>query len=458
MISLDTSVYLLPQLKRSLSQTGQDEILYYGYPDRLTINQLAKHLSAQIDILLPSMSASLSSAPPLHIDPAIRPALRTQSTVDIQNQIALWTLPAATSVHIEFEHKRMKTKAPYYGLGILDMRACDTSHALKRFSRTWPQIRSLGILCIILETNDSSSQKNTEMMRNIQSIAPDLDMYELEGCLIIHKPDEGLQSYHNKHTGQRVYIIGNGPSLAETDLDLIENEPSIAMNRIPLIYEKTKWRPTYYLMVSDNVRHPEWGESWIKSVNMAVDYPLTHCFIAEQFTDILKTPEKVTSIKCMTEYRIGQQGSFSRNASQYLSKTGTTMNMAFQLAYFMGFKEVILLGADMNWQTLSSNESDSNHFDPTYGANIPNGERERIRMRNTHSYANSMFRKDKRHIINASLNTMIDVYPLKQYDLLVNSPCPLSSQADDPTYQMRRQELERYWATYRSKGLLKDYM
>ena len=37
--------------------------------------------------------------------------------------------------------------------------------------------------------------------------------------------------------GKRVFLIGNGPSLNKTNLDLIKNEYSIAMNRISLIYE-----------------------------------------------------------------------------------------------------------------------------------------------------------------------------------------------------------------------------
>ena len=45
-----------------------------------------------------------------------------------------------------------------------------------------------------------------------------------------------FEKYKNKHKGERVFLIANGPSLAETDLSLLENENTIAMNRISLLY------------------------------------------------------------------------------------------------------------------------------------------------------------------------------------------------------------------------------
>lgn len=41
--------------------------------------------------------------------------------------------------------------------------------------------------------------------------------------------NENLKKYKNIHKGKRVFLIGNGPSLAQTDLDLIKDEYSIAM-------------------------------------------------------------------------------------------------------------------------------------------------------------------------------------------------------------------------------------
>jgi len=47
-------------------------------------------------------------------------------------------------------------------------------------------------------------------------------------------------------SGRRIFLIGNGPSLAWTPLDLLIGEESWGMARVHLIYGSTQWRPTRY--------------------------------------------------------------------------------------------------------------------------------------------------------------------------------------------------------------------
>ena len=51
-----------------------------------------------------------------------------------------------------------------------------------------------------------------------------------------------FKDFKDIHKGETIYIIGNGPSLSLTDLNLIKDSPSIAMNRISLIYKIYKKR------------------------------------------------------------------------------------------------------------------------------------------------------------------------------------------------------------------------
>ena len=63
-----------------------------------------------------------------------------------------------------------------------------------------------------------------------------------------------FESFKDIHLNETIYIIGNGPSLSKTDLSLIENKPSIAMNRISLLYPKfINWRPSYYIFCSQYI-------------------------------------------------------------------------------------------------------------------------------------------------------------------------------------------------------------
>lgn len=277
----------------------------------------------------------------------------------------------------------------------------------------------------------------------------DLCFYVIDGIAVVHKPEPRLQAWRNKHVGERVFIIGNGGSLNQTDLDLIAGEHAIAMNRISLIYGRTTWRPSYYLFVSDNVRHPTWGRDWTDSVNQAVSEPGTTSFVWDSFTDLVEDSTNVQWLSTVTERPLASDGTFSTNIAQYISKTGTTMNTAFQLAYHLGFSQVVLLGADLSWVTTTGTEKDANHFDPSYSAQIPDGERERRRMRLAHQYAYPHFLDAGRQVLNATVDTWLDTYPLADYERLARHkglyPLPEGHDDDTPRVRALRERMSDYW-------------
>ena len=80
------------------------------------------------------------------------------------------------------------------------------------------------------------------------------------------------------------FIIGNGPSLAKTNLDLLEGKLSYACNNIHLIYPKTKWRPTHYVRIEDPPVLAS-GELWYESViyHLIMGIP---CYLSGHFYDV----------------------------------------------------------------------------------------------------------------------------------------------------------------------------
>ncbi len=67
-----------------------------------------------------------------------------------------------------------------------------------------------------------------------------------------------LKGYKNIHSGERCFVIGNGPSLTPEDLDKLKNEYSFASNHIYKIFDRTNWRPTYYVSVDKAWLEKEW--------------------------------------------------------------------------------------------------------------------------------------------------------------------------------------------------------
>lgn len=47
---------------------------------------------------------------------------------------------------------------------------------------------------------------------------------------------------------ERCFIVGNGPSLTMSDLQAISEEDCFGANHIYKLFDKTSWRPKYYVL------------------------------------------------------------------------------------------------------------------------------------------------------------------------------------------------------------------
>ena len=232
--------------------------------------------------------------------------------------------------------------------------------------------------------------------------------------------NNNLKKYKNIHKGKRVFLIGNGPSLAQTDLDLIKDEYSIAMCRISLIYDKTKWRPSYYLFSSSNCKDKRWGKEWTDSVLDSAKEPKTKSFIWEKYHKHFDANNKLKNvewIRSISEKKPNSNGDYDlswwpENIEERMDKSGTSMNLAIQLANYMGFSEMIFLGTDLGFSVQKELNHDPNHFLGKYNADIPEHKVDKInnQMANVHRLARMKIPKEIK-MYNASLNTKLDVYP-----------------------------------------------
>lgn len=225
-----------------------------------------------------------------------------------------------------------------------------------------------------------------------------------------------ITSFKNKHVGGRVFLVGNGPSLNKMDLNLLKGETTIAMNRISMIYSKTEWRPTYYIFCSANCVDSRWGKDWSNSIIEACAVPETTPMIWKRYKAGIekysgkKIDESVLYLNTFSENPIGNKKSFSTDAVERLDKSGTSMNVALQLAYFMGFDTTYLIGCDSNWVKTDSKGNDPNHFDPKYKAHISDAKAEFKRMNDTHINAKRYFDESNKKVFNAGQISSITAY------------------------------------------------
>ncbi|MEA3437149.1 MAG: CmcI family methyltransferase [Thermodesulfobacteriota bacterium] len=217
-----------------------------------------------------------------------------------------------------------------------------------------------------------------------------------------------LARYKDKHRDQRCVIIGNGPSLNKMDLSFLKDEITFGMNRIYLMFDKYSFRPTYYVSVNPLVI-----EQSVEDI-LKIQAPK---FLALNALPYVQDPRGIAFLKS-----IGRP-SFSKDITNGLWEGYTVTYVAMQLAYFMGFSEVILIGVDHHFTTsgqpnqeVISGGNDPNHFHPDYFGkgtrwNLPDLKNSEIAYR----LAKQAFDADGRRIIDATADGKLTIFPKEDY-------------------------------------------
>ncbi len=220
-----------------------------------------------------------------------------------------------------------------------------------------------------------------------------------------------IGAYKDKHFGQTGVIIANGPSLNDINLDYLKQFVTIGMNRIYLLYDKTDFRPTYYCLEDHMVAEDNADEiSALESSTMFIPKDLSYC---------IKGNKNIHYTNLIRRYRGAKTESmFSTDFSQKAYWGGTVTYYALQLAYYLGFQKVYLVGLDHSYkkpeklkgEKVVSREDDINHFDPRYFGkgkrwHAPKNLTERMEL--SYCAAKQVFRQAGRDIINATIKSRL---------------------------------------------------
>jgi len=163
-----------------------------------------------------------------------------------------------------------------------------------------------------------------------------------------------LKDFQDKHKGERCIIACNGPSLNDVPMDKLRGEIIFGLNRG---YLKKDMRIKYHVVMVNEVT-TQWGEELL-----AVD------------CDTLFTNRLEGEHVCRTDFG---GNTFATDLSKPLHRGHTVTYPTIQIAFGMGFQEVLMIGLDhsFNYKNTERDEShhrrvinkgkDLNHFDPNY--------------------------------------------------------------------------------------------
>lgn len=174
-----------------------------------------------------------------------------------------------------------------------------------------------------------------------------------------------MKKYKNAAKKRRCFIVATGPSLTMEDLELIQSEYSFGMNSVIKAFDKTNWRPSFY-MIQDEYVYDKL-ESDLKSYIDSHAFPIAVGGIISQRYESAKEclPYELNYLDHKMYHRKGfGKFKFSEDSYNVIYDAYTVNFSVLQMAVYMGFKEIYLLGCDCNYNLPKSHFVDYGHTDP----------------------------------------------------------------------------------------------
>ena len=178
-----------------------------------------------------------------------------------------------------------------------------------------------------------------------------------------------LKTLKNKFNGNRCFIMGNGPSLQYTALEKLENEYVFGLNRCYLLYNDISWRPAFYTAV-DDVVVPDIADEINEVIGSS---PQTTFFFPEVYYHhkLFDLGSNVLFFRQIPpDPTKGHDGFFSSNSLRYLRTPYTVTLTALQLAVYLGFNPIYLIGCDTDYQITPNVHMEGSTIDPASGERI----------------------------------------------------------------------------------------
>lgn len=230
----------------------------------------------------------------------------------------------------------------------------------------------------------------------------------------------------DKYKGERVFLVGNGPSLNKTPLYLLKDEKKICFNRFYISIEKLNWKPNFYMAVDDLVLGDLLSDFDLISSNVdLIFFPNIH-LKGKEYYNKFPTKKKLIYFK----------PSFGHKFSKKLPKVypgSSVIYEAMQILNYLGFDQIILIGVDMNYKIhknvdyissdsndiISKEDDDPNHFDPRYfGKNKKYHQPDEIvvnRIIEKLKYVSTIGGNIHSNIINAGYDSKVEYFPKKEF-------------------------------------------
>lgn len=226
--------------------------------------------------------------------------------------------------------------------------------------------------------------------------------------IFINKNVKKIKDLINTGVGKRCFIIANGPSLKIEDIRKLKNEITFGMNSICKLDKKENWQPSYfgiqdlyvYKKMQKDIKEYDENTTVFISNNFPFRYKL-------RGSNIIELPI------CVKDHMYNPNAKkidFSEDCYDVVYDGYTITYTLLQIAIYMKFDEIYLIGADCNYQ-----KKGPKHFIET-GVEDPNLDYATERMQRAYRVAKTYADKKNIKIFNATRGGCLEVFPRISFD------------------------------------------
>lgn len=236
-----------------------------------------------------------------------------------------------------------------------------------------------------------------------------------EKRIIKSKKYAWIKELKDSHKGERCFIVATGPSLTFEDLNLIKTEYSFGMNSCVLALDKTEWTPNI-IGIQDEFVYNKIEKTLLKEAQQKLKNKI---IVSNLLAEICPSARKFKQFPLHNlDHRYDRKKTreikFSDDCYKIIYDGYSIVFSILQLAVYMGFKKIYLLGCDCNYNQKKKNFIDHGAIDPY--ASI---------MGNRLIYVHSLFYKFAQahniQVFNCTRGGMLEIYPRMRLEDVINN-------------------------------------
>lgn len=178
--------------------------------------------------------------------------------------------------------------------------------------------------------------------------------------------DKKVSALYLKHLLGKCFIIGTGPSLNNTNLSLLKDEILFGVNNFDA--DKFGIKPQYWVVADADIFDKNYGDLLCLDTVLFLTNGAGQFFLhnIEELHNNLRILFKEKPIVLRPLSDMKSTAEFSRNIKKGVNG-GMVIYSCLQIAYYMGFKEVYLVGCDCSskgkhYDTSIDRENDNDYW------------------------------------------------------------------------------------------------